>query len=385
MGSLFSSEKTCRKLAQLAGVDIDSDIKIHNPNFYSRVFAQENLGLGESYVEGWWDANQKLDRLFFLACRAQLKQKLASWSIWAKFHLFLTWLWLYLFPIKTPEQSKAVAVKHYDLGNELFYHMLGQPMTYSCAYYTKSNQTLPEAQLAKMDRIREKLKLKPGMRVLDIGSGWGELVNYLAIEAEVKVDGITISEEQYDYAQKHKVEGANFHLVDYRHFHPAYDYDAIVSVGMFEHVNSENYREFMEIVNGLLKPEGIFLLHTIGSGKSVIAADRWINKYIFPNSCLPSLAQIAKASEDLLVVEDVDNFGLSYDRTLMAWYENFVQNFDEINKVRVQLGKSILDNKFFRMWSYYLLSCAGSFRARRIHLYQVVLTKEPLSLYKRVA
>lgn len=375
------SRKIINQLATLADINLNTNIIINDEIFYDRVFQDESLGLGESYMMGWWDAgNITLDEFFFRIGKAELKEKLIQLSYYSRFKLGLVWLYNYLFPVKTIEDSKVVALKHYDLDKEIYEAML-EPMVYSCGYFINPSDTLKQAQNNKMELIKQKLKIKPGMRILDIGCGWGELAAFLGKD-NIYVDAITISNEQYKYAKdKFENEYIAFYLSDYREFKPSYKYDAIVSVGMFEHVNSNNYVEFMEIVYDLLKPEGLFLLHTISSNKTVVVPDRWINTYIFPNSCLPTLAQIAKSSENFFVTEDVHNFGSHYDKTLMCWYNNFVTNFDKLNeKLSKPLGKV-----FYRMWTYYLLSCAGTFRARKIQLYQVVMAKNPLNGYQRVS
>ena len=367
------------KLAQKAGLELEKDIIIHDNRFYDRVFKDGSLGLGESYMLGWWDAkNKTLDDIFYCICRENLRKELTELSFLSKLRIGLSWLYNYYFPVRTIEDSKLVATKHYDLNKEIYEAML-EPMIYSCGYFKSPNNTLLEAQINKMELIKNKLKIKPGMRILDIGCGWGELAAYLAKD-NIFVDAITNSNEQYKYAkEKFENDYARFYLCDYREFKPAYEYDAIVSVGMFEHVNSNNYVEFMDIVHRFLKSQGLFLLHTIGSIKTNIVGDEWIAKYIFPNSCLPSLAQIATSSERFFVIEDVHNFGLHYDKTLMLWYKNFSTKYKDFND---KLEKP-LNNEFYRMWTYYLLSCAGSFRARKNQLYQVVLSKNPLNDYQR--
>ena len=375
-----TSRDLIKELISCTNLDLDTDIIVHNEKFYDRVFRDESLGLGESYLLGWWDAKGKtLDEIFYDVSKADLKNKLCEMSLVSKLTLGLNWLYNYFYPVKSIEDSKIVALRHYDLDRKLYESMLGNLMVYSCGYFMNENDTLERAQYNKMELIKEKLNVRPGMRILDIGCGWGELAAHLGGN-NVYVDAITISREQYDYAkEKFEKENIKFHLQDYREFKPKYKYDVIVSVGMFEHVNSNNYEEFMKITNGFLKDQGLFLLHTIGSTKSVYVPDRWINKYIFPNSQLPSLAQITQSAEQLFVVEDVHNFGANYDKTLMCWHDNFVKNLDELNK---KLTKP-LNTEFYRMWKYYLLSCAGAFRSRKLQLYQVVLAKNPLVAYNR--
>lgn len=361
-------------------LNLDTDIIVYNDNFYDVVLSHDSLGLGESYILGWWDeGSRSLDELFYEITKVDLKNKLIESSFLPKFTQNITILYNYFFLNNSIENSKIVALQHYDLDIQLYETMLGNTMTYSCGYFLNSHESLDNAQYNKLELVKRKLNVKTGMRILDIGSGWGTLAAYLG-DYHAHVDGITISREQFMYARKKfQNEYVKFYLEDYREFKPSYQYDAIISVGMFEHVGSKNYEEFMKIVDNLLKPQGIFLLHTIGVTKSAIVPDRWIDKYIFPNYQLPSLEQIIQSSKNYFVVEDVHNFGSNYDKTLMCWHNNFVTNFDKLNK---KLYKP-LTNEFYRMWTYYLLSCAGSFRSRQLQLYQVVMVKNPILAYNR--
>jgi cyclopropane-fatty-acyl-phospholipid synthase len=205
------------------------------------------------------------------------------------------------------------------------------------------------------------------MKVLDIGCGWGGFAKYAAEKYGANIHGITVSREQVKYAKK-ICQGLDveIELKDYRALKEKFD--CIVSIGMFEHVGCGNYRTFIKVVHQCLKADGLFLLHTIAGNNSVNSTDPWINKYIFPNSMLPSAKQITSATEGLFVLEDWHSFGQYYDKTLMAWYNNFIENWTKI--------KDEYDERFYRMWTYYLLSCAGSFRASRNRLWQIVLSKK---------
>jgi cyclopropane-fatty-acyl-phospholipid synthase len=259
-----------------------------------------------------------------------------------------------------------VGFKHYDLGNRLFEAMLDSRMNYTCGYW-KNAKNLDEAQLHKLELTCQKLLLKPGMRMLDIGCGFGALAKYAAENYGVKVVGVTISKEQRDYAQQNCAGlPVEIRFQDYRDVNEKFD--RIASLGMFEHVGHLNYRTYMNVANKCLSDDGIFLLHTIGSKVSSVASDEWISKYIFPNGMLPSIPQIGNAAEGLFVMEDWHNFGADYDKTLMAWYANFNHHWDQL--------KSYYDERFYRMWKYYLLSCAGLFRARYTQLWQIVFTKQ---------
>jgi len=244
----------------------------------------------------------------------------------------------------------------------LRYHGLGRCGTLGCL----GVEPLDEAQEAKLDLICRKLQIEPGMKVLDIGCGWGGLAKYIAEHYNCRVTAINIAEEQISYARKLcKNLPVEIKQVDYRDLTGSYD--KIVSVGMFEHVGPKNYKTFMKAVHNCLKNDGVFLLQTIGSNETEGSCDPWFNKYIFPNGKLPSIAQIGNSIEGLFVMEDWHNLGEHYEKTLLAWHKN-------LNKAWIQL-KNKYDEKFRRMFEYYLLSCAGAFRARQMQLWQIVFTK----------
>jgi cyclopropane-fatty-acyl-phospholipid synthase len=336
------------------------DIQVNNPKFYSRILAGCSLALGESYMDGWWSC-ESLDQLFDRILSARLDKKvrkekqILSGIIRAKIR-------------NVQSRSKAFIIgrRHYDISNRLFSVMLDKRMNYSCGYWEQAT-TLDDAQEAKLDLICKKLFLKPGMTVLDIGCGWGGFAKWAAERCDVKVLGITVSREQLKFARKYcKAFDVKIEFRDYRDLNEKFD--RIVSIGMFEHVGCRNYRTFMKVVRRCLKADGLFLLHTIAGNTSVHSVDPWISKYIFPNSMLPSAKQISSASEGILVLEDWHSLGQYYDQTLMAWYKNFSKNWAKI--------QDMYDEKFYRMWTYYLLSCAASFRSRRNQLWQIVFSKK---------
>lgn len=336
------------------------DIHVHHPGFYDRVLAGGSLALGESYMEQWWDCHA-LDQFFDRILKNKLDRKVRR-SPRVLWHCTKSALAV------SPGRKKAYEIgkHHYDIGNDLFAIMLDRWMNYSCAYW-EGAETLNQAQEGKMDLICRKLYLEPGMRLLDIGCGWGGLAAYAASRHGVRVLGITVSSEQVEAARR-TCAGmpVTIEMMDYREVRGTFD--RVVSVGMFEHVGASCYRGYMRQVRRCLAPDGLFLLHTIGGNRSVRSCDPWIAKYIFPNSMLPSARQIAAAAENLLVLEDWHSFGPDYDRTLMAWYANFIQSWDRI--------KHAYDQRFFRMWTYYLLACAGAFRARSNQLWQIVFSKD---------
>lgn len=347
-----------------AGVEVGGnrpwDIHVHDDRLYSRMLADKNLGLGEGYMQGWWNC-ERVDQFI-----EQLVRSGAADRVRGGFRLLLGLVPAMVTNLQSKARSKIVAERHYNLGNDLFQSFLDPYMQYSCAYFNGSDE-LDDAQRNKMRLICDKLNLRPGDRVLDIGCGWGGLARYMAEHHDVSVVGVNISREQIDFGRRFcsglPVEIRN---CDYRDMNE--QFDRIVSVGMFEHVGCRNYRTFMETAHRCLKPEGVFLLHTIGSNISSPWVDPWISKYIFPNGCLPSVAQLSAAAEGLFVVEDWHNFGPHYDTTLLKWLGNFRESWPELKK---EYGST-----FRRMWEYYLQSCAGAFRARDIQLWQVVLTPE---------
>ncbi|MBL5826468.1 cyclopropane fatty acyl phospholipid synthase [Serratia fonticola] len=353
----------CRSLLTEADIIINGhrpfDIQVHNQNFFKRVLKEGSLGLGESYMDGWWDCEQ-LDEFINRIMKADLRNALVS-----NFKDVIRIMSAKLFNLQSKKRAWIVGKEHYDLGNDLFDLMLDPWMQYSCGYWHTSDD-LFQAQEDKLRLICEKLQLAKGMTLLDIGCGWGGLAEYAAKNYGVKVTGITISEEQKKSAEERcKLQDVEIMLKDYRDLDM--QFDRIVSVGMFEHVGPKNYNDYFNVVNKNLKPQGIFLLHTIGSNESSNNVDPWINKYIFPNGCLPSILQISNASESKFVLEDLHNFGTDYDKTLMAWHQRFELFWPEIEEK--------YSERFYRMFSYYLKSCAGAFRSRKIQLWQFVFTR----------
>lgn len=364
----YRLQATVQRLCDYADVRLGGDrpwdIEVHNPGFYPRVLKQGSIGLGESYMDGWWDS-AGLDQLFTRINAARLAGRL---GLSARLRVLSALLWDTLINRQSIGRARQVATRHYDLGNDLFECMLDTGMNYSCGYWRRAD-SLDEAQRHKIRLICDKLRLEPGHRVLDIGCGWGGLAEYLAREHEAHVTGLTISREQCEYARR-RVSGlpVDIRLLDYRKVSGSFD--RIVSVGMFEHVGRKNYRLFFEKAAKLLKPEGLFLLHTIGAETLTQSTDAFIDKYIFPNSKIPNRAELSRASEGLFRLEDWHNFGPDYDRTLMAWLSRFEAAWPKLQ------GR--YSERFYRMWRYYLCCCAGYFRSRRGELWQLVFS-HPLS------
>lgn len=334
------------------------DITVHRDEFYSRVLRNGSLGLGESYMDGWWDS-PALDQFFDHVGRAGLERD--ALPGWGGVRLYLQSLLL-----NPQKKSRAfqIAEGHYDRGNLLFEKMLDRRMVYTSGYWEHASN-LEQAQEAKLEFVCRSVGLSPGMKILDIGCGWGSFAKYAAEKYGVHVVGITVSREQANLAIERCADlPVQIRLQDYRDLHETFD--CVVSLGMFEHVGYKNYRTYMEIVRRSLAGCGRFYLSTIGKNHSVRATDPWIEKYIFPNSMMPSVKQIGAATEGLFIVEDWRNWDSHYDRTLMAWYQNFVSNWNSL--------RAGYDERFFRMWKFYLMASAGWFRARNLQVWQILLS-----------
>ena len=359
----MKSETIVSELLSGAGIALNGrmpwDIQVHDCRLYSRLLSDGALGLGESYMDGWWDC-EALDEFINRILRAKLDvQVTGNWKT------SLYCMQTRLFNRQKKSRAGQVGERHYDLGNDLYRAMLDSRLNYTCAYW-KHAKTLDEAQKNKLDLVCKKINLKPGMTVLDLGCGWGSFAGYAAEKYGAKVVAVNISNEQVRLARE-LCRGlpVEIRLQDYRD--ATGEYDAVISIGILEHVGYKNYRSYMEVVDRCLKENGIAFIHTIGSNISATCINQWTDKYIFPNGMLPSIAQIANAMEGLFVMEDWHNFGPDYDKTLMAWYRNFNNAWFEL--------KDRYGDRFYRMWRFYLLSSAGGFRSRARQLWQIVMTK----------
>ena len=351
-----------RELLDGAGVTVGGDqphdIQIHDDRFWRRVLRDRELGLGEAYQEGWWDAI-RVDEFLVRVLTADLRS-----AIRASPALLLNVLRANLVNRQTIRRAGHNAGAHYDIGNDLYLRMLGPEMVYSCARWDEAG-SLEAAQAAKLDLVCQKLHLEPGMRILDIGCGWGSFARHAATHHGAVVVGISPAAEQVDEARKRAGNlPVEFRQQDYREV--AGTYDRIVSIGMMEHVGPRNYGTFFERCGDLLEPNGLMLHHTIGSNESTQSVDTWFDRYIFPGGVVPSLHQIAGASQPRWAVEDVQNLGPDYDRTLLAWYANIEARWEELPRY---------DERFRRTWRYYLLSSAASFRIRNLQLFQIVFRR----------
>jgi len=364
-----------RDLAAEGGVrfngDAPWDIQVYDERLYRRLLLHGSLGFGEAYMDGWWDC-LSLDQMFTRLLSIDADEKIVGW---ARVRLLADVLRHRLFNLQSDRRAYQVGEQHYDIGNDVFEAMLDPTMSYSCAYWHNAAD-LAEAQRNKLDLICRKLELRPGERLLEIGCGWGGLARYAAERYGVEVLGITVSREQQKLAQQRCANlPITIELVDYRKL--TGQFDKVVSVGMFEHVGPKNYPIYFDTVLRVLKDDGLFLLHTIGNHVTSPKTDPWIDKYIFPNGKLPSARELATVLEGRFLIEDWHNFGPDYDRTLMAWWENFDRAWPRLQ------GK--YDERFYRMWKYYLLCCAGYFRSRQGQLWQLVLSKRSRSrVYRSV-
>ena len=352
-----------RELFGLAGVTIGGstpgDISVHDDRFYDRLLRDASIGLGEAYMDGWWDTDA-LDTFVEKIMRANLKEKVTgSWR------LRILTARAMLLNLQSRARSGPSVTAHYDIGNDLYQRMLDPRMVYTCAYW-RDAKTLAEAQEAKLDLVCRKLGLERGMRVLDLGCGWGGFAAYAAEKYGCSVVGVTLSHDQVALGREMwKDPSVDLRLCDYREV--GGQFDRVVSIGMMEHVGPKNHRTMMRVIDRRLRGDGIALIHTIANNRSLRHGTPFIEKYIFPNAVAPSLAQIGRAVEGLFVVEDLQNLGPDYDKTLVSWWDNFDRAYPEL--------RDKYDQRFYRMWKFYLLAAAGASRSRDGQLYQLVLTK----------
>lgn len=365
-------KKKLEEILSESGIKINGnnpwDIKVLNNAFYKKVLLSGTLGLGESYMDGFWEC-KKIDEMIYRALQSKTDQNIKN-----NIPTLALALMSKAFNLQSLKKAFKVGKIHYDLSSDFYASMLDKRMNYSCGFWPNA-KNLDEAQKNKLNLICRKLYLKPGMKILDIGCGWGGFAKFAAKNYGTTVVGITISKEQAQFARNNcRNLPVTIKLGDYRELNEKFD--RIASIGMFEHVGPKNYRTYMQTASMCLKDDGLFLLHTIGGNKSTFYTDPWLDKYIFPGGILPSIKQIGQSVENLFIMEDWHNFGLDYDKTLMAWYKNVETNWPKYEK---EFG-----DKFYRMWKYYLLTCAGGFRAKNNQLWQIVLSKRSNSQYKPI-
>ncbi|MFD1944778.1 cyclopropane fatty acyl phospholipid synthase [Paradevosia shaoguanensis] len=358
----MSQEAQLTSLLAQAGITVNGpnpwDPQINNPHVWNRIFAQGSLGLGEAYMDGWWDV-EDMAEFFNLILRANIEKHLRITPnlIWQ--HVQARFL-----NMQNLARSQRVAQMHYN-ETDAYKASLDKRMTGSCGYWPEGVTNVDEAQEAKLDMVCRKIGVKPGQTVFDIGCGWGAFMGFAAEKYGANCVGVTVSPDQAEYGRaRYKDLPVEFQVKDYREFQGKTDH--VVSMGMFEHVGHKNFRTYFEVARRVISDNGLFMLHTIGSPDSKETIDPWLEKYIFPGGVLPSLTQIGKAIENLFVVIDLHNIGPHYDKTLVAWYENFDRNWKK--------QRNPEEERFYRMWKYYLLCCAGAFRSRAIQVWQFVLS-----------
>jgi cyclopropane-fatty-acyl-phospholipid synthase len=357
------AERLIRELFEGAGIRFGGpgpgDITVHDRRFYRRVLREPSLGMGESYMDGWWDSDA-VDVLLERIMRANLRERITG----SRRLRLLTLRALLSNPQSRSRSGRSVRA-HYDIGNDLYQRMLDPRMVYTCGYWRQA-RTLAGAQEAKLDLVCRKLGLEPGMRVLDLGCGWGGLAGFAAERYGCSVVGVTLSRDQVELGRRMWAHlDVDLRLCDYRDVTGVYD--RVSSIGMMEHVGPKNHRHMMRVVHRSLAPGGVALVHTIGANMRRRHGTPFVEKHLFPNAVSPSLAQLGEAIDGLFVPEDLHNIGPDYAPTLMAWWENFDRAYPEL--------RHRYDERFRRLWRFYLQAAAGASRARDGQLFQVVLTR----------
>jgi cyclopropane-fatty-acyl-phospholipid synthase len=345
-------------------------IRIHDSRVERRLLFRPGLAVGEAYTDGSLMIEEGTLR-DLLDILLKSREKAIPTGAWGALLRAFKAVRFYPEIINGINRSRRNVQHHYDLGNELYRLFLDRDMQYSCAYFRQPGLSLDEAQFEKKEHLARKLMLQPGMHVLDIGSGWGGLALHLARHYGVRVTGITLSREQLEVSVRRAAEmdlsdRLTFQLRDYRE--TGGQYDRIVSVGMFEHIGQPYFREFFQHVFGLLAEDGIAVLHTIGRMNPPEPIGIWIRRQIFPGAYLPALSELAPILEKLgFLLTDLENWRLHYAETLRRWDERFQQNRREI--------AALYDEKFCRMWEFYLQSCERAFQHQRLCVFQLQLAK----------
>jgi cyclopropane-fatty-acyl-phospholipid synthase len=358
----MSTEVFIREQLAKAGVTINGpeawDLQVRDACAYIRILRNGTIGFGEAFMEGLVDC-ERFDLLAERAFRANLSKQFEVRA--ALVHSVK----VRLNPFGSRHRSFEIGEAHYDAGNDFFESLLDPYMAYSCGYWERA-ETLDAAQRDKLDLICRKLRLEPGMRVLDIGSGWGSFARYAAEHYGVSIVGITVSRQQIEFATR-VCSGlpVSFRYLDYRDIDESFD--RVVSVGMFEHVGRRYYDNFFAACERCLKPSGILLLHTIGQQQER-PVNAWYNKYIAPGAEIPTIRNIVESARSGLVLEDLHTFyGVHYDKTLMAWSANLDAAWSRL--------KETYDEPFYRMWKMYLQGCAAGFRTDLLRVWQFVFSR----------
>ncbi len=368
---MFSVKKRCIDLFSKAGVEVGGknpwDICVHDERFYLKLLIHGSIALGESYVDGWWDSEDVEQFIYKLLKANLIDLKTGNFkNVGVPLVGRMRLIGSVLRNLQNKKYAKYNAKFHYDLGNDLFVATLGEKtMSYSCGYWNSAS-SLDEAQINKMDLICKKLKLKPGMKVLDVGCGWGNFAKFMAEKYDVMVTGITLSEKQFQYAKKYNShDNVDFLLKDYRDMNGSYD--RIVSVEMIEHVGPKNHRVFMEKMNELLKDDGLMLIQAISISETVLKNDPWVDKYLFPGAVPVSAKQFCNSTEGIFYILDWHDFTKDYHKTMKSWLGNFDKNWGVLQP---KYG-----NRFYRYWRWYLACCPATALAMTHHLWQIVFAK----------
>ena len=348
-------------------------IKLLDKSLHYKLLFLPDLYFGEAYMNGSLVIeNGTLTEFLEIAMQNIGRNELNNYS---KIVKKVTGTYRYLTNFNFISKSKENVAHHYDISEKLYDLFLDESRQYSCAYFKNENDTLEEAQLNKMQHIIKKLNLKPNQRVLDIGSGWGTLAMEIARQSKCEVLGITLSQNQLEYSKKKAKElnlenQVSFKLVDYRELNEKFD--RIVSVGMFEHVGRKFYNKYFKSVAKMLTEDGVALIHTIGSNMTPRDPHPWISKYIFPGGYTPSLSEVAGPIEKSgLIISDLEVLRMHYSHTLRNWKERFMGKKEQVLEM--------FDEKFFRMWEFYLVGCELAFKWGDQVVFQFQLSKKILS------
>jgi cyclopropane-fatty-acyl-phospholipid synthase len=364
---------------------VSASLSVMNWNFFNRILWHGDIGFGESFVTEEWDSSSLTKVMYWFAIN---QNKMEDHNMAFSRLGELASRVVHLFNANTIKGSRKNISSHYDLSNKLYQTFLDEKMQYSCALWEDPEESLEEAQLNKMMAILNKLQLKPGMTILEIGSGWGNLAILAAEKFKVKVKSITLSEEQLQHAKSQALKKnldteVDFQLLDYRN--ETGKFDRVMSVEMIEAVGHENLGTYFKKIESVLKPNGIAVIQAITVPSHKYETYRkscdWIQKYIFPGAVCPSLKSINDAitSNTKLMVHDLENIGIHYARTLKEWRLRFDKKWPYIETLE-------FDNTFKRLWEYYLCYCEGAYQARSLDNLQIVISptnNEELKVYER--
>lgn len=369
MATTRSVPASLRSIAVAADIRFDGqrpwDLQVHDSQFFGELVRRGSLALGEGYVAGQWDCDQ-LDELINRLLRVRANQPL---SLRGAISAAVERLRDQLINPQSLARAFRVGRQHYDIDHRVYAATLDRRLVYSCGHWQEAS-SLEEAQLQKLERICRKLQMQPGQRLLDVGCGWGSLAAHAAEHHGVRVTAITVSAAQYLWVREHYGHlPIQVELCDYRSLPGLLRgrFERIASVGMFEHVGQRNHPCFFRCMQQLMEADGLLLLHTIGHAGPRGGTDPWIDAYVFPGGRLPSATEVCRASAPHLRLEDWENFGGDYVRTLLAWWQNFQARWPEL--------QGHLGEKFYRFWRYYLLSCAGYFRSGQGQVWQLVMSR----------